>query len=298
MLCVCGMFLCALDLPTESRSKREQEIASESKKYLAKYNIDLDFDIPEDRTDISKADLLLYQNHSRTGPEYILCDEKQYIEISTVVEAIGVRAIIESRYIDVLDHGFQVFDITSAVKIWVLNKVTGRVRLEVNIYRYGLQQCALEGTQKPVTVEFFNARTGDKAPRVITISKNPAENRARSKRSTTNNEGVGFCNGSQVICCLKPLKINFKEDLGFNSIIMPPDFDANYCEGFCPSTSGGQLMTPKIFEYYSVLENPNFSVEPCCVGNKYSALDVLVMVDGNLVIEELQQVTVNSCRCS
>lgn len=265
---------------------------------LSSYTITLSFDLPKSHSVISRADLLLWQLPS-IGP---VNDRKQYVEIKTVVESVGQKFVVEGKYIDVYDSGYQVFDITSAAKLWVASEINGSVSLEVIVYCYSSPLCAQAQGTDPAKVEFlYTTEDSTQAPRVIVTSKNPieVEHEKRFRRQSAEGAGVGFCSENQTTCCLKPLVIDFSEDLGFDFVIQPRRFTANYCEGFCPEVSE-EYMTPQLFEFLSRLgdSSPAGSVEPCCAGNTYQSLEVLMRVNGVLIIEELQQVIVTSCRCA
>ena len=270
---------------------------------LSTYAINFNFSLPENLTDVSRADLLLFQQDS-VKPNTAVKDRRQYIEIRTVLESLNQRFVVEGKYIDIYETGYQVFEITSAVKLWIAKGVDGPVTLEVNIYCYSSPNCSQpEGTLPPASVAFLSSPAEqDKAPRIITVSKNPldVEHQERQRRSANELTGVGTCGTNQSTCCLKHFELDFHEDLGLTFVILPRNFTANYCEGVCPELMGGQLMTPRIFELFSRLPetNPGSSVEPCCTGNQYKPLEVLVRRDGELVIEELSHVTVLSCRCT
>jgi len=120
----------------------------------------------------------------------------------------------------------------------------------------------------------------------------------RSKRQSTTQPGIGFCESEDTTtCCLHALTIDFREDLGFNFVIQPKRFDANYCSGFCPEVG---TFTPQVFEFYSRLgaSSPVGSIEPHCGINSTRSLEVLQRVNGVLIIEELRDVIVSSCGCS
>eukprot|EP00731_Ephydatia_muelleri_P023653 Em0015g1236a len=271
---------------------------------LNRYTLYFNFDLPENRSDISRADLLLYQLQSKTGPGYTVLDKTQYVEVNAFAKSLGIQTTAEGKYVNVSESGYQVFDITSTVKLWVSHDVKGPVSFEVTIHCYSSLTCnqKTSGLQ-PTQVEFFTDSTQqDKTPRLLTISNSVTDNalkNARRKRQATSS-GVGYCQAQQSTCCLKPLTIRFREDLGFNFIVQPASYVANYCGGVCPRSAGGDTMTPTLYEFLSQLSsgNPGASVQPCCAGNTYLPLEVLIQNKGQLVIEELQQVIVTSCRCT
>ena len=270
---------------------------------LHSYSITFNFSLPSTLTDISRADLLLYQQDS-VRPDTVVKDRRQYVEIRTVLESLSQKFVVEGKYIDIYETGYQVFEITSAVKLWIARHIDGPVSMEVNVYCYSSPNCSQsDGDLSPASVSFLmSPAEQDKAPRIITVSKNPldVEHQERQRRNADELTGVGQCSTNQSTCCLKHFELSFHADLGLSFILLPENFTANYCEGVCPEIMGGQLMTPRIFELFSRLPetNPGSSVEPCCTGNQYKPLEVLVRKDGELFIEELSHVTVLSCRCT
>ena len=275
---------------------------------LSRYRISTDFDLSDNLTDISQADLLLYQEPSAL-PDHELRDSRQYVEIQAVLDSMNLnqRFVVEGKYVDFWKVGYEVFDITSAVKLWVSKGIHGTVVLEVVIYCYSSSDCAQpnEKGQSPAKVIYsYSTEDTEKAPRIVVVSKNPMEaaHQKRYRRGTEGGSGVAQCRANQSTCCLKPLTIDFHADLGFDFIIQPTQFEANYCEGVCfgqPNIEPA-LMTPRVFEFISRLgsSNPASSIEPCCAGNEYHSLEVLMKVNGILMIESLQQVIVTSCRCA
>lgn len=278
-------------------------IGSHTNNLLHSYTITFNFSLPTTLTDISRADLLLYQQDSVT-PDTAVKDRRQYVEIRTVLDALNQRFVVEGKYIDIYETGYQVFEITSAVKLWIARQMEGPVTLEVNVYCYSSSNCSQpEGMLPAASISFLTSPSEhEKSPRIITVSKNPldVEHQERQRRNADELTGVGTCNANQSTCCLKNFELNFHDDLGLTFILLPVNFTANYCEGVCPNIMGGQLMTPRIFELFSRLPetNPGSSVEPCCTGNQYKPLEVLVRKNGELLIEELSHVTVLSCRCT
>lgn len=248
---------------------------------------------------VTKAELLLFQV-PLTKDDYITAKE-QYVEIKVVYEALGVKSVIVGKHVKVFDSGFQDFDITSAIQNWISKGLEGPLKLEVTIYCFS-PSCTSPDSEgrDPKYVCFLSDFKGKKhAPRIVVTSQNPLEkDQHRSKRQT---QVVGpFCVNNQSVCCLKPLRINFVRDLGFRFVTEPPDYEANYCEGVCPIAPNGELKTPRLFEFLSRLEgSPASSVEPCCAGNAYKDLNIMVQMPmGTHMLLTLRQVRVTSCRCA
>lgn len=299
-MCACKLLqLSYLEIQNSSNRARR-----DVRNILNRYTLYFSFDLPENRSDISRADLLLYQLQSKTGPGYEVQDNAQYVEVNAFAKSLGIQTTAAGKYVNVSESGYQVFDITSTVKLWLSHDVKGLVRFEVVVHCYSSQTCnqKTSGLQ-PTQVEFFTDSTyQDKTPRLLTISNSVTENevkKARQKRQATAS-GVGYCQAQQSTCCLRPLTIRFREDLGFNFVVQPTSYMANYCGGVCPRLTGGDTMTPTLYEFLSHLStgSPGASVMPCCAGNTYLPLEVLIQYNGQLMIEELQQVIVTSCRCT
>lgn len=271
---------------------------------LSLYKLKFDFQLDDELTEITRADLLLFQLPA-SKHDFVL-DRTQYVEIKVVFETLGLKTVVAAKNIDIKDRGFQAFDITPAVKLWIAREIRGEVVIEVSISCLSSFNCAEPNVygEHPAAVDFLlDSESTEHLPRLVLVSKNPIEvsNQRRFRRQATGN-GVSFCNGNQSTCCLKPLVIDFEEDLGIDFVFMPKNFPANYCEGVCPLAPGGDLMTPEIFQFLTMLKSsPASSIEPCCAGNEYKPL-IILMDDltrpGNFIIEELRQTTVTSCRCA
>lgn len=285
----------------ERRSVPEGDSVQKPSNALAMFNLSFSFSLPQEQRTVESAVLLLFQEPVRGDNNYITAVE-QFVEI-TVLQKSGTKAVVASKYLNIFDSGFQTFDLTSAVKNWINDNFNGQVNLEVTVYCFA-PSCTVNDNQgrEPKSIRFlYNPRPKEHAPRVVVTSKNPLEvqNGGRSKRQS-NGGGVSFCVSNQTTCCLKPLRINFEHDLNITFISQPLEFDANYCEGICPTIAGGALMTPRLFEFLKQLEgNPAQSIEPCCVGTVYHTLTVAIRnKDGSELILDLKQVRVTSCRCA
>lgn len=302
------------DLPTASARTTSDGSESSSvlgqSSVLTSYLINLkNFSLPDELAEVTQADLLLFQQPALTGPDIEIRDIEQFVEIRTILP-IGERHVVEGKYINLFDSGPKVFDISMAVKLWLARRVKGDVTLEVVVNCFSSLECARSSSNgtAPAVVR-FDQQSG-REPKLMILSRNPLEvkenaKRRRKRQNPLQTPPTNFCQPNETFCCLKPLILNFKEDLGMNFIIQPITFEANYCEGYCPELSGEDVGTSTRFQFLSDLENsPVSSIEPCCSGREYRSLDVL-MNKYNVqlgrwvtVIERLQQVTVTKCKCS
>ena len=274
---------------------------------LASYHINLrNFSLPSELTEVTQADLLLFQQSTITGPDIEVRDVEQFVEIRTILPRIGERHIVEGKYLNLFDSGPKVFDIASAVKLWLAKGVKGNVTLEVVVNCFSSPDCADSSNGTFPAIVRFNQQSG-KEPKVMILSKNPLEvqENARRRKRQAQSQPTKFCRTNDTICCLKPLILNFKRDLGMDFITQPESFEANFCEGYCPELSGEDVMTSTRFQFLRKLKNsPVSSILPCCSGSEYRSLDVLMnkykhKLDRYVtVIERLQQVTVTKCKCA
>nr|5TX2_A Chain A, Transforming growth factor beta-2 [Mus musculus]5TX2_B Chain B, Transforming growth factor beta-2 [Mus musculus] len=78
-------------------------------------------------------------------------------------------------------------------------------------------------------------------------------------------------------CCLRPLYIDFKRDLGWKWIHEPKGYNANFCAGACPYRA---------------------SKSPSCVSQDLEPLTILYYIGNTPKIEQLSNMIVKSCKCS
>ena len=281
---------------------------------LASYRIHLrNFTLPSELSEITKADLLIHQLPTLTGPDIDIRDSEQFVEIRTVLEQRGERYVVEGKYLNLFDKGYKVFDITPAVKIWLDKGIHGNVTLEVVVSCFSSPDCAsiINGTS-PAVIRFDHSAPGtqqtstETQPKVMILSRNPlevAKNAKRRKRQLQYGppEPKKFCKENESLCCLKSLTLNFHTDLGLEFIQHPRTFEANFCDGFCPGIAGTDLSSSTRFQFLRQLEDsPASAVLPCCSGREYRDLEVIMLKDGGstIAIERLQQVTVTACKCT
>ena len=132
-------------------------------------------------------------------------------------------------------------------------------------------------------------------PRILIQSydERDAETR-RSRRSAS----LRYCTGrNEENCCVRPLEINFKKDLGWDYIASPPSFNANYCDGSCPLNwhTENNLFYDILYKYAT---KNNRHIGPCCVPNEYESLNIIYFNDNNEpIVAKLPNVIVRSCSC-
>ena len=287
-------------------------MAQDPPNLLRRYNLSFDFNLNKDLSFVTQASLVLFQVPA-SKVDASVHDVEQYVEVKSTATSPGyASSIIAGKQLSTFDAGYQVLDMTPTVKMWASSGISGEIDLSVSIYCLSTSHCAQpDGTgEKPRSIEFVEDQSDiDKAPRLIVTAKNPLEiDDSRTKRNTpsaSSPNGSSFCVTNQSTCCLKELIINFKEDLpDMDFIVDPPVFQANYCEGVCPTVAGGDVMTPLLFDFISKLQDhPASSIMPCCSGSSYESLNTLINVGGgntthpNLKRHKLENVIVTGCKC-
>ena len=270
---------------------------------LNEYTIALNFNLPHNLSDISEANLILYQEEQNTI-DHPVQDEYQLVQIRTIIN--NIRYFVEKKVVDVSKHGLQSFNIKRAAELWVEEEVSGSVLLEVLVTCYSSPNCSDVNSNGIVPAKVsFGANVSDPStvPRIITVSRNPleVEEKARVKRHTTQSP-IQYCVGNESLCCLHSLEINFTRDLGITFITKPEVFQANFCNGFCPEIANTGLMTSQRFQLLRY-SSPTRAIKPCCSGIEYKPLQILVTIYNPQTrkyesrLDVLEQVIVTKCRC-
>ncbi|NP_001081330.1 transforming growth factor beta-1 proprotein precursor [Xenopus laevis] len=209
---------------------------------------------------------------------------------------------LESKYITpVTDDEWMSFDVTKTVNEWLK-------RAEEN-EQFGLQPaCKCPTPQaKDIDIEGFPALRGDLASLsskentkpYLMITSMPAE-RIDTVTSSRKKRGVGqeYCFGNNgPNCCVKPLYINFRKDLGWKWIHEPKGYEANYCLGNCPYIWSMDTQYSKVLSLYNQ-NNPGASISPCCVPDVLEPLPIIYYVGRTAKVEQLSNMVVRSCNCS
>ncbi|OCT77579.1 transforming growth factor beta-2 proprotein-like isoform X2 [Xenopus laevis] len=98
-------------------------------------------------------------------------------------------------------------------------------------------------------------------------------------------------------CCLRPLYIDFKRDLGWKWIHEPKGYNANFCAGACPYLWSSDTQHSRVLGLYNTI-NPEASASPCCVSQDLDSLTILYYIGNKPKIEQLSNMIVKSCKCS
>ncbi|XP_063287367.1 transforming growth factor beta-1 proprotein [Pelobates fuscus] len=194
------------------------------------------------------------------------------------------------------------FDVTETVKEWINDKE------EYEHFRLRVA-CPCEENANNIIpdIDGFYEHRGDMADLVmessyfpyLLITYIPAErmetgHSSRRKRAL-DEEYCRSNTGSN--CCVKPLFINFRKDLGWKWIHEPKGYNANYCLGNCPFIWGMDTQYSKVLSLYNQ-NNPEASISPCCVPDVLDPLPIIYYYGRQARVEKLSNMVVKSCQCS
>ncbi|XP_018428269.1 PREDICTED: transforming growth factor beta-1-like [Nanorana parkeri] len=223
------------------------------------------------------------------------------------VELHRVDSNVSSRYLDSMylwptdDEEWISFDVTESVKRWLTNTDENQ--------SFKLQMpCSCSDIKNEQILEIggFSNKRGDmqelasnEFPPYLLITYTP-EGRMEQTPNTRRKRAVDeeFCRtNSGKNCCVKPLTINFRKDLGWKWIHAPKEYEANYCLGSCPFIWSMDKQYSKVLALYNQ-NNPGASISPCCVPDVLEPLPIIYYVGRTAKVEKLSNMVVRSCQCS
>lgn len=122
----------------------------------------------------------------------------------------------------------------------------------------------------------------------------PGQGGQRKKRALDTN----YCfRNLEENCCVRPLYIDFRQDLGWKWVHEPKGYYANFCSGPCPYLRSADTTHSTVLGLYNTL-NPEASASPCCVPQDLEPLTILYYVGRTPKVEQLSNMVVKSCKCS
>nr|QYF06711.1 myostatin [Holothuria scabra] len=97
-------------------------------------------------------------------------------------------------------------------------------------------------------------------------------------------------------CCKYPMEIDF-EEMGWDWVIAPRRYDANYCHGDCPRQYMLQYAHSQIVD--AIGNPPLGATGPCCAPRTMSGLSMLhTDRDDNIQFTVIDSMTVDACHCA
>ncbi|XP_017270635.1 transforming growth factor beta-3 proprotein [Kryptolebias marmoratus] len=243
---------------------------------------------------------------------------EQRIELYQILQKDDPKA--KQRYIggkNVLTKGtpeWVSFDVTETVREWLMYRQTN-LGLEISVHcpchTFRPNGDIIENTNEVLEVKFkgvegdFDDQSRGKKqkeqlyPHLILMMLPPhrldvqSSSRRRKRALDTS-----YCfNNYEENCCVRPLYINFRQDLGWRWIHQPEGYYANFCSGPCPYLRSADTTHSSLLSLYNTL-NPEASASPCCVPQDLEPLTILYYVGRSPKVEQLSNMVVKSCKCS
>uniref|UniRef100_UPI0037E7B682 transforming growth factor beta-3 proprotein n=1 Tax=Semicossyphus pulcher TaxID=241346 RepID=UPI0037E7B682 len=243
---------------------------------------------------------------------------EQRIELYQILQKDDPKA--KQRYIggkNVLTKGtpeWVSFDVTETVREWLMYRQTN-LGLEISVHcpchTFRPNGDIIENANEVLEVKFkdMEADYDDQSrvkkqkeqlyPHLILMMLPPhrldaqSSSRRRKRALDTN-----YCfNNYEENCCVRPLYINFRQDLGWRWIHQPEGYYANFCSGPCPYLRSADTTHSSLLSLYNTL-NPEASASPCCVPQDLEPLTILYYVGRSPKVEQLSNMVVKSCKCS
>ena len=214
----------------------------------------------------------------------------QLVEVIEKSNTSSHGKVIAVKLVDMCSsEGYIRLNVTKAAIRWNEQKIT-KIELALTVKCISCSQFNLRLKHQ---VSFSASNESMKLPHLVIETYVTSDNtestvlKERRKRSST--PRFNYCSNSTQTCCLKNLTVNFRKDLKWNFVKEPSDVTVNYCNGTC-------LVGPQYTTHYLANVHSSF---PCCSGNDYEAVTLLVDGgDGKLFTLELPNLTVKSCRCT
>lgn len=243
---------------------------------------------------------------------------EQRIELYQILQKDDPKA--KQRYIggkNVLTKGtpeWVSFDVTETVREWLMYRQTN-LGLEISVHcpchTFRPNGDIIENANEVLEVKFKGMEPDYDDPSRVKKQKEQlyphlilmmlpshrldaqASSRRRKRALDTN-----YCfSNYEENCCVRPLYINFRQDLGWRWIHQPEGYYANFCSGPCPYLRSADTTHSSLLSLYNTL-NPEASASPCCVPQDLEPLTILYYVGRSPKVEQLSNMVVKSCKCS
>ncbi|XP_041030388.1 transforming growth factor beta-2 proprotein-like [Carcharodon carcharias] len=151
------------------------------------------------------------------------------------------------------------------------------------------------GDMRKLKSNHYNGKTAHLLLMLLPTYRLESQQSSRRKKRALD---AAFCfRNVQDNCCLRPLYIDFRRDLGWKWIHEPKGYQANFCAGACPYLWSSDTQHSRILSLYNNI-NPEASASPCCVSQDLEPLTILYFVGKVPKIEHLSNMVVKSCKCS
>ncbi|XP_040179193.1 transforming growth factor beta-1 proprotein [Rana temporaria] len=230
------------------------------------------------------------------------------------LELYRVDSNISSRFLDSMyvwiteEDDWISFDVTESIKRWLSYPgIPSSLTNEKQSFRLQMPcSCSSVTEDEKMEIGGFSLKRGDmkelsrnEFPPYLLITYTPVgrmeQNPTTRRRRAVDEEYCRTNSGKN--CCVKPLYINFRKDLGWKWIHEPKGYEANYCLGNCPFIWSMDKQYSKVLSLYNQ-NNPGASISPCCVPEVLDPLPIIYYVGRTPKVEKLSNMVVRSCQCS
>ena len=206
--------------------------------------------------------------------------------------------LVCSRMIDTTADKIESFDVTSAVQQYASSGQQLQILDMQVVIKTPVSMTSGLSFPPPVKFVMESAQGGNSTQLIVALLRRDEVSGTNTRRRRSAGVNSTYCvsNLNERNCCLKPLEINFSKDLGWNWIISPKSYKANYCQGLCPSYwPAATTATSFLISYRQ--SNPTAAVQPCCGTAVLKPLTVLGVTNGAPFLVELPDMIVDSCVC-
>ncbi|XP_006625748.1 transforming growth factor beta-2 proprotein [Lepisosteus oculatus] len=251
------------------------------------------FRLPNPKARVSEQRIELYQV---LGHKELTSPTQRYIDSKVV------KTKMEGEWLS--------FDVTEAVSEWLLHRERNngfKISLHcpcctfVPSNNYIIPNKSEELETKFAGIDDIyirNSKDSERSPHLLLmlLPSYRLESQQTSRRKKRALDAAYCSRNVQDNCCLRPLYIDFKRDLGWKWIHEPKGYNANFCAGACPYLWSADTQNSKVIGLYSTI-NPEASASPCCVSQDLEPLTILYYIGKTPKIEQLSNMIVKSCKC-
>ncbi|KAK6470678.1 transforming growth factor beta-1 proprotein-like [Huso huso] len=323
---IVSLYNSTLDMVQESAREQTESAFRENpqEEYFAKevhkFVMTRNFILPEDQSKLETCKQLFFnmsQMRRNISSEALIhyAELRLFVKQSTIEPKKEQRIelykgtgnssrYIDSRFLTQQDLTSWIsFDVTKAIKEWMqsseeeqgfelkLHCPCGAQAETFKVTFYGLED--VRGDRRSIA-----AIQNYKTPHILLMSvpqdRSNSPGSSRSKRDVASQSCLG---STEKNCCVQPLYIDFRKDLGWKWIHEPKGYYANFCMGPCTFIWNADNRYSQILSLYNH-HNPGASAQPCCVPQVLEPLPILYYVGRQHKVEQLSNMVVKSCKCS
>ncbi|XP_054759400.2 protein DVR-1 homolog [Lytechinus pictus] len=273
--------------------------------------------IPQGET-VTSAELRVFRDSRGQGSSLFRIDVLQLRERGS--DGSRSHVYLDSTIVGPGDHGWLVFDMTSATSTWrtypganvgLQLRVESLQGLDIDPTEAGVVGVGNNEGREPFMVVFFQrneevvAATSSHLRRSRRAASRQKKSGKRPRKPDTDNDVTSRDFNARLrkrkrLCKRKSMFVNF-EDLDWQEwIIAPLGYVAFYCQGECafPLNGHANATNHAIVQTLVHHMSPNTVPQPCCAPTKLSPITVLYYDDSrNVVLKKYKNMVVRACGC-